>query len=141
MKRLMFIKQNADRLIQNSVYSAFMMTNLINDLLDLAKLNNSAFTLNFEKCNLFEVIETAFDIIVFQAKDRDIKFNLVVNSHQAYIFKNVMIDRRRVLQIILNFLSNSLKFTSNGGFIKVHLKLLEEQVNHKIKFDLEPDFT
>jgi signal transduction histidine kinase len=45
-----------EQLVQNSIFSAFMSTNLINDLLDMAKLENSAFTLNIEKFNLIEIV-------------------------------------------------------------------------------------
>lgn len=38
-------------------------------------------------------------------------------------------DRRRFLQIIQNFVSNSLKFTPSGGFVKIHLKIIEEQID------------
>ena len=42
-KEMLKIIDLADRFIQNSIFSAFMISNLINDLLDLAKLENSAF--------------------------------------------------------------------------------------------------
>jgi len=42
--------------VQNSIFSAFMITNLVNDLLDLAKLDRQTFQLNDEYFNIFEVI-------------------------------------------------------------------------------------
>lgn len=52
-------------MIKNSIFSALMMKNLINDLLDLAKLENNSFQLNFCKLNLIEVVEEAYAIIQF----------------------------------------------------------------------------
>ena len=49
-------KQVTDQFIQNSIFSAFMVTNLINDLLDHAKLENNAFQLNYEYFNLVDAI-------------------------------------------------------------------------------------
>ena len=46
------LSSGLDKFLSNSIFSAFMMSNLINDLLDLAKLQNSAFELNMERFNL-----------------------------------------------------------------------------------------
>ena len=45
---------------------------------------------------------------------------------------NLIIDKRRMLQILLNFLSNSIKFTPAQGFIKVHLNVLEVFMDHQV---------
>ena len=103
------------------------MTNLVNDLLDLAKLENSAFQLNYEQFDLINVIKEAFQIIIFQAENKDIRLYLELDKHNPTIFCKIYSDKRRTLQILLNFISNSVKFTSNKGFIKVKLAVLEEQ--------------
>ena len=56
LNKILSFKRNVDQLIQNSIFSAFMMNNLINDLLDLGKLQNNAFQLNIEQFNLLKVI-------------------------------------------------------------------------------------
>lgn len=53
-----------------------MMTNLINDLLDLAKMNNAAFQLHLESCNLIEIIEKTFHIISHQAAEKNIQLSI-----------------------------------------------------------------
>ena len=88
-----------------------MMTNLINDLLDQAKLEKSVFNLNNTYFNIIEVVQEAFQIISFQAEAKQIKLLLELDENQPFILKQVYSDRGRLLQIILNFLSNSLKFT------------------------------
>ena len=122
------MKSNVGQLISNAIFSAFMMINLINDLLDLGKLEDNAFKLNYEEFNLIEVIEEAFQIVMFQAQSKDIKLRLVLEAPNTSIFKRVFCDKRRILQIILNFISNSMKFTNPHGFIKVHLRVTEEQM-------------
>lgn len=52
---------------------------------------------------------------------------LVLDAHRPCVFEKVYSDQRRTIQILLNFISNSLKFTKKDGFIKVHLRVLEEQ--------------
>ena len=49
-------KSNCESLLKNSLFSSTMLLNLINDLLDLAKIENQAFNLNTTDFNLHEVI-------------------------------------------------------------------------------------
>lgn len=51
-----------------------------------------------------------------------------MEKERPFIFDKVYGDKDRILQILLNFISNSLKFTPKEGFIKVYLKVLEEQI-------------
>ena len=60
LKRVQKIKGMAVKYLQNSIFSAFMMSNLIDDLLDLAKLENSAFELHVERANMVDIVEKAF---------------------------------------------------------------------------------
>lgn len=69
----------------------------------------------------------AFQILSFQADLKNIEFLVHFDKSKPYIFSKILNDKRRFLQILLNFISNSLKFTSKNGFIKVHLLVLQEQ--------------
>jgi signal transduction histidine kinase len=80
-----------------------------------------------EETNLIELVEMAFNVISFQAANKNIKLILSLDAHKPFIYRRVVIDIRRMLQVLLNFISNSLKFTPKNGFIKVHLRILEEQ--------------
>lgn len=48
-------------------------------------------------------------------------------------------DKERILQILLNIISNSLKFTPNQGFVKVILSIIEEQVLEESQFEQTKD--
>jgi signal transduction histidine kinase len=65
IKEFVAINETQSLFVQNSIFSAFMMTNLINDLLDQAKMDESVFLLNFTQFNLIEIISEAFSIINF----------------------------------------------------------------------------
>lgn len=52
---------------------------------------------------------------------------LELDAKKPFLFEKVYCDKRRMMQILLNFLSNSIKFTSKNGFIKIHLHVIEEQ--------------
>ena len=75
-EKLQLLKVKADKFLQNAIFSAYTMTNLINDLLDLAKMNNAAFQLHLENCNLVEIVEKTFHIIAHQATEKNISLHL-----------------------------------------------------------------
>ena len=56
-------RSEIDILLKNSIFSSTMLLNLINDLLDLAKMENSAFNLNRTYFDLFEVIEKSAETL------------------------------------------------------------------------------
>ena len=59
------IKESVDSLIKNSLFSSRMILNLVNDLLDQAKMENQAFNLHSDYFNLFEIIHQSFANINF----------------------------------------------------------------------------
>ena len=65
--------------------------------------------------------------MTFKAEEKKIRLILELDQSHPYIFRKIYGDRRRYLQILLNFISNSLKFTQQEGSIIVVLKILEIQ--------------
>ena len=60
------------KFLENSLFSATMLLNLINDLLDLAKVDRSKFTLTEDYFDLSSTIKQAFQVIEFLAKEKNI---------------------------------------------------------------------
>lgn len=66
---------------------------------------------------------------MFQAQNKQIKLLLQVDKDRPlHVLKKVHGDKGRILQILLNIISNSLKFTPSQGYVKVILNIVEEQV-------------
>lgn len=101
---------------------------MIDDLLDLAKIQKGAFILNYKQYNLLNLIMEAFQTIQFMAEQKEIKLILCLDKNKSILFEKVNCDKKRMMQILLNFISNSIKFTRQKGFVKIHLDVLEEQV-------------
>ena len=76
MEEILSINENVDQYMKNAKFSSLMMTYLINDLLESAKLEQKTFELNQEYFNMFEVVTQAFQILHFQALMKNIKFIL-----------------------------------------------------------------
>lgn len=109
-----------------------MLLNLVNDLLDLAKIEQNTFQFNEEYFDLIQTIENAFNQCRYLADSKGIRLikkikNKTHDQMNLETLKNILGDSRRYLQIILNFLSNSLKFTGTDGTITVVLNLIELQ--------------
>ena len=83
---------------------------LINDILDISKLEAKEIKLDFTKVNLCEFIGEIEDMFRPQANEKNLEF--IVSCDKSIDF--VSIDKNRVNQIIKNLLSNALKFTSKG---------------------------
>ena len=91
---------------------------LINDVLDMSKIESGKMTINLEPLSLKEAMGTVCDIIRNQLRDKKQNFDIFINSIQC---EHVMCDGVRLNQVLLNFLSNAMKFTPEGGSISISL--------------------
>lgn len=109
-------------LIKIQSKAASQLMNLVNDILDLTKIEASEFKLRYERFSLIDTVKSCISML-----DRDFKLNknqcLVFIS--SYFPKYIMGDEGRVTQTILNLLTNANKFTDKG---KVTVSL---SVQHK----------
>ncbi|MFA9399277.1 MAG: ATP-binding protein [Clostridiaceae bacterium] len=103
-KYLKLIKQNCNRL-----------TRLVNNLLDLTKMDAGFLTANFRRYNLVSVVEQITLSVVEFAKTKGI--NIIFDTDEEEIIMNFDIDKME--RIMLNLLSNAIKFTNNDGVILV----------------------
>jgi len=105
-----------------------MMENLINDLLDLAKVASSNFTTFNEYFSLPEIVYGALEIVSSQAALKKINLTgVIAHSSQLCLIQKIYGDKRRYLQFLINFLSNSLTFTREKGQVTVYIEILEHQ--------------
>ena len=92
--------------------SSKLLLNLIEDILDLAKFNAKTLSLNIDEFRLKEIIQELDYIFKFQWQEKGINFkikwkNTIINSKWIS-------DAKRIKQILINLISNSLKFTVEG---------------------------
>jgi len=91
---------------------------LINDVLDMSKIESGKMTLNAELISLREVMDSLVTIVQPQVKAKEQKFNVFIYDISA---ETVYCDGVRLNQVLLNLLSNAIKYTPNGGAIEVSL--------------------
>ncbi len=91
------------------------LLSLLNDLLDLSKIEAGKMDLNFEKVNLNDLTQQSVAIMQAQANAA----RVIIRTALSMNVPSVIADPRSVRQIILNLLSNSIKFTHAGGQVIV----------------------
>ena len=98
--------------------SGKQLLGLINDVLDMSKIESGKMTLNYEVHSLREIMETMCDIVRPQIKDNGQEFDVYIRN---IIAEDVYIDNVRINQVLLNLLSNAMKFTPAGGSVDIEL--------------------
>lgn len=98
--------------------SRYLMT-LINDILDMSKIESGKMLMSEELFDLHEFLSNITSIIYPQAEIKNIDFNLYYEEplNQYYIG-----DELRINQILINLLSNALKFTPAGGKVSLSIR-------------------
>ena len=101
---------------QDILKSSKHLLDIINDMLDIAKIEAGKFDLNEELCTVKSELANIISIIKPAASKKEIEIDTNINFSDDYILN---IDTKRFRQIILNLLSNAVKFTENKGRIKI----------------------
>ena len=112
------------------------LLSLINDILDVSKIESGKVVLNLEKFSLRDVITSVDTIIQPMAKAKEQEFHLEVTGigHECLVG-----DETRINQILINLLSNAVKYTPEGGSIWLRiigLKQRSSQYEH-IRIEVE----
>ena len=91
---------------------------LINDMLDMSKLESGKLILNIEPICLRDIMKNITTIIQPQIQEKEQHFNIYIHN---IFHENICADRVRLSQILLNILGNAVKFTPEGGIIEADL--------------------
>jgi signal transduction histidine kinase len=105
------------------------MISLANDLLDFAQLKNGKFRKQEKWMDVRTVVEEIINIQNYKAAKKSITINTNFDDCRDIIFS----DEQRILQIVLNLLSNSLKFTDELGVITISCKTDREFVEISVE--------
>ncbi len=93
---------------------------LINDILDVAKIESEKLTLDFEPVSLSSVCEASLRIIKQTADQKHLTVSATLDA--AIAARPVLADGRRLKQILINLLNNAVKFTPDGGQIGLEVR-------------------
>ncbi|MBN8580706.1 MAG: GAF domain-containing protein [Anaerolineae bacterium] len=88
------------------------LLHLINDVLDMAKIESGRMNLNIETCNMNEVMEDVIRITSSLANEKNIALYIDPESDKE---AEITVDRTRLRQVLINLVNNSIKFTDKGS--------------------------
>ena len=116
--------------------SGQLLLGIINDILDMSRIESGKVTLNVEKMNLLQQINQLDSVIRQQANQRRQTFT--VNTLVQH--ENVLADPNRLNQVLMNILSNAVKYTPTGGHIRLEVEELTHTEHYaKYRFVVQDD--
>ncbi|WP_295092788.1 ATP-binding protein [Ruminococcus sp.] len=102
------------------------LLSLINDVLDMSRIESGKVMINVSGTHLSDVINDICTIVHANISSKQLKLNIDINN---IIHDHIFLDKLRLQQVLLNILSNAVKFTPIGGTID--LKVIEKQLSDK----------
>ena len=100
------------------------LLNLINDILDLSKIEANLMTLNIEEVNIGSLLHELKELFTPQAEDKKIHLESSISTDSFTTFSS---DKTKLAQVLRNFLSNAIKFTGSEGSISIEVSLNNEE--------------
>ncbi len=111
-------KEQVQNCLKKISLSGRHLLGLINDVLDMSKIESGKMTLSMDQISLPEVVEGIVGIVQSQVHGKNQSFNVHVDNIEV---ESVYCDSVRLNQVLLNLLSNAVKYTQEGGSISLSL--------------------
>jgi PAS domain S-box-containing protein len=111
--------------LDNIMLSSDMLLNLINDILDLSKIEAGKTVVNYHPVNLINIVSEIETVFRMKALESGVSLNFnFLNNIQV----NLITDERYLRQILFNLIGNALKFTHKGS-VDVQINIIQKIVN------------
>lgn len=116
-------KDQQKQYVQAITTSAQTLISQINDILDLSKVESGTLQLQYEEVNIRKLLHEVFSVFEIYFKQKKLETQLEIDNSVPI---SIILDERRLRQILVNILNNALKFT-NTGFVKISAYLLNKE--------------
>jgi PAS domain S-box-containing protein len=120
-----------EKQLKNISISAKHLLSLINDILDLAKIESGGVELNLEPVSCHSIIRDIADTLSQTAESKGLKFVCDLTDNDVII----RTDRRALCQILINLVSNAIKFTDTG-MVRIELRDCRDDGCRKVLFNV-----
>lgn len=104
------------------------MSRLVSDLLQLSKMDYNKVNWNKTTLNTVDILKNVCEKVRFEAEEKKHKLELICAENMPTIYA----DKDSVQQIIINILTNSIKYTPEGGLIRIYAGPIENRVYIKV---------
>jgi signal transduction histidine kinase len=111
------ISSQAQEFLEDVTVSTNRMIRLVNNLLDVSRIEENRITYAEDFTNLIEIAQSAFSEFKLEAKRKGLQFTLDVSPNLS---SSVFVDKDRLHEVVVNLLSNAFKYTKEGS-VKINL--------------------
>lgn len=118
-KNVRNIEKEKDYLSKIHSSSKFLL-DLINSILEMARIESGKETLNIKACNIFDVLDSLNSVFEKQAEQKGLTYQCNTKIEHPYVY----CDQIKFEEILLNVIGNSVKYTKNGN-ISIHVEAVE----------------
>jgi len=113
--------------------SSNSLLGVINDILDLSKIEAGKFKINRAPTDLVVICHSVVNLLRIRAKEKNLE---LVTEYDEDLPKSIMADSLRLNQIQMNLIGNAIKFTSNGS-VTLKVEITERKANNvRLKFSI-----
>ncbi len=96
---------------------------VINNVLDMSKIEAKKVVIQYESLNFIKMFQSIASVVNFGMAEKGLQFSLDI---QPDVPRYIVSDEQRLVQVIMNFLSNAEKFTPKGGFVTLRVEVVEK---------------
>ncbi|HEY9688869.1 MAG TPA: response regulator, partial [Coleofasciculaceae cyanobacterium] len=127
------INSQQDKVLQTIERSGNHLLSLINDILDVAKIESGQLELDFAPIAVAPLCQSSLAFVKQQAFKKGIQLSINLANN----LPDLLIDERRVRQVLINLLSNAVKFTPNKGKVSLEVRLGSSRCIPKLNSNLD----
>ncbi len=125
-------REQAD-FVQTIRASADTLLELLNDILDISKIEAGKLTLESVECDLHLLVASTCKMFAPQAKQQGLKLNVYIDPEVPL---RLLGDPQRIRQVLINLVGNALKFTEAGS-VEIRVTLMEQQLETvQVRFEV-----
>jgi signal transduction histidine kinase len=121
------LTEDQQETVGNIESSAHYLLNMINEILDIAKIEAGKMEAHTESLSLKAILLSSYNMLKPLADDKELTFELITDDFELEVFET---DPKMFQQIVVNLLSNAIKFTQEGGLT---LELYNDATNIYVK--------
>lgn len=118
------INQKQKEVLQKANANIERLNGLIEDLLDMARIEKGTLKLRYSLVNLNDLLKESTEFFKRRCEEKGLALEYALPEKGI----NIFVDPERINQVVANLLGNAVKFTEPGGEVKLEMKLLESKV-------------